>query len=157
MHGDDPPEAFTAALLHDIGRLVLSPHLEPELLTLLARSRGKGGLDERRAEIEILGVHHGELGQLIAQRWALHEVIAIGIAFHHNPEEVVEPKERLLCDTVCVADAVAKAIGFGLDTSEEEISHHAASRERIGLTDQGFEELCGLTEERVESVLAWYE
>ena len=151
------PESFTAALLHDIGHLVLSRHLEPELIAFLGSSRDKGGFDERRAEIEILGVHHGELGHLIAQHWALPEIIAQGIAFHHNPEDVTDPKHQLLCDTVCVADAVANAIGFGLGKSEEALSDCSASRGRIGLTDQGFEDLCALASDRVQGVLAWYE
>ena len=36
-----PPEAFTAALLHDVGKLVLCRHMKPEVLELLARAQAQ--------------------------------------------------------------------------------------------------------------------
>lgn len=152
-----PVEAFTAALLHDVGKLVLSRHMKPEVLELLARAQTQGGVDALHAEVEILEVHHGELGGLIAQHWGLPSIIVKGITFHHNPGDVFETREQLLCDTVCVANAAAKLCGFGLGDPEPAAKEHLESRERLGMTDAGFEELCEMLTERVEEVLSCYE
>jgi HD-like signal output (HDOD) protein len=57
-----PPETVTAALLHDVGKLVLARFLTPELLAGIADARIDGERSEMQAEIDVLGVHHGELG-----------------------------------------------------------------------------------------------
>ena len=57
-----PPDSFTVSLLHDIGKLTLSRFLDSDHLRWLAAAREQGGESSLRAEIEILGVHHGELG-----------------------------------------------------------------------------------------------
>jgi len=55
-----PPECFTAALLHDIGKIVLARFLSPDELKWLAEARDLGG-SSLQAEMEVLGVNHAEL------------------------------------------------------------------------------------------------
>lgn len=57
-----PPETYTAALLHDVGKLVMARFLGPEVLGRLAHAREQGGLCSLTAEREVLQMHHGELG-----------------------------------------------------------------------------------------------
>ena len=151
-----PAEAVAAALLHDVGRLVLSRHMKPEVLELLAQDQAVDGVDGLGAEMEILEVHHGEVGGLIAQNWKLPAIIVTGITYHHNPGDVEDPHEQLVCDVVCVANAVATVRGFGLGHGETSTDEARESCERLGMTDAGFQELCDLLSERVEQVLAWY-
>lgn len=80
-----PPEAFTAALLHDIGKLVMARALDAETLRRLADA---GKQDEQallRAEELCVGVNHAELGGHVARSWKLSETIVVGIGFHHDP------------------------------------------------------------------------
>ena len=55
-----PPECFTAALLHDIGKIVLARFLTPDQLRWLADARDFGGLSSLQAETEVLGVNHAD-------------------------------------------------------------------------------------------------
>ena len=103
-----PPETFTAALLHDLGKLVMSRFLSAKDLELIHRAQTEGGLDPLGAEIQILSVHHGELGGLIAQHWKLPERIVKGVIYHHAPAE----GNDVICDAVCVANLTAKSIGL---------------------------------------------
>lgn len=80
-----PPEAFTAALLHDIGKLVLNRFLDRDTAASVHRARAEAGLDFEAAEAAVLGIGHGALGGTIAQRWGLPDSIVIGIRFHENP------------------------------------------------------------------------
>ena len=81
-----PHESYTAALLHDVGKLVVARFLDEEARGLLRHAREQGSLSPVEAESEVLGVHHGEIGALVAQHWALPETIVEGIQHHHAPE-----------------------------------------------------------------------
>jgi HD-like signal output (HDOD) protein len=105
-----PPETATAALLHDVGKLVMSRYLRPPVLDLLAQARGSG-LQRLEAEREVLLVHHGELAGLMAQAWRLPESIVQAVGGHHEPSTVDSP----LAYAVHLCDVVAKAIGAGLE------------------------------------------
>ena len=64
-----PAEAVTAALIHDVGKLVLARFLDARPA---AGARGRPGARATRtsmqAEVDVLGVHHGQLGGLIARQ-----------------------------------------------------------------------------------------
>ena len=72
-----PPEAATAALLHDVGKLVMARFLDRSCSTSCA-ARQKQGATRIDAEAEVLGIDHAELGGLIARSWALPESLVRG-------------------------------------------------------------------------------
>ncbi|MCB9727100.1 MAG: HDOD domain-containing protein [Deltaproteobacteria bacterium] len=79
-----PAEVYPAALLHDVGRVVM--FLEaPELLRLV----DEGDWDSPElliaAEREICGVTHPELGAVACQQWGLPESIVHAVRVHHDP------------------------------------------------------------------------
>ncbi len=137
-----PPEAFVTALLHDVGKLVLSRYMAPDVLEFLNKAESVGGRDALHAETEILGIHHGELGGLIAQHWGLPDLIVQGIIFHHDASTVVDPHVQRISDVVQIADAAACAIGYGLGGAEPDFLEHASARERMGLSEVGFNDVC---------------
>src|SRR5262245_21758451 len=99
-----PVESFTAALLHDVGKLVMGRFLSAEDLELIRRSQAEGGLSALEAERQLLQVHHGELGGIVAQHWQLPDRIVKGIIYHHDP---ANGHDRV-CDVVYLANLVAK-------------------------------------------------
>jgi HD-like signal output (HDOD) protein len=101
-----PPETFAAALLHDIGKLVMGRFLSVEILGMLHRATTEGGLDPCAAESQILRVHHGELGGIVAQHWNLPESIVKGIIYHHTPSD----GNHIICDAVSLANQIAKSV-----------------------------------------------
>ncbi|MCK6544412.1 HDOD domain-containing protein [Myxococcota bacterium] len=102
------PEVFTAALLHDLGKLVMGSLLEPDDLAFLARAQHEGRLTPIQAEIELLGVNHAELGGLVAQNWHLPDAIVRGITYHHAPDDV----DDRLTDMVAVANRISCTCGI---------------------------------------------
>jgi HD-like signal output (HDOD) protein len=147
-----PPETYAAALLHDVGKLVLSRYLEPDILRVLSDAREEGHLSSLRAESELLGVHHGELGGLIAQYWKLPDRLVAGIIHHHTPDQAND----LVADVVHVANIAAKHVGAGHWAVEEDRQLHQPSLDRLHLTAQGFDGLCKQVEKRLERVMAQY-
>ncbi len=77
-----PEEAFTCGLLHDIGKLVLH-EIDPERLrAVLAETRARGAsFVEVEREWELPG--HSFLGEVIATKWGLPQVIRLAIRYHH--------------------------------------------------------------------------
>lgn len=147
-----PPETHAAALLHDVGKLVLARFLDPDVLRVLTLAREEGHLSSLRAETELLTVHHGELGGLIAQNWQLPPRLVTGIIHHHTPDLAND----IVADVVHVANVAAKRVGAGHALDEDERHVHPASLARLRLTEKGFDSLCRMVERRLEQVLAQY-
>lgn len=152
-----PIEAATAALLLDIGKLLLARYLDESLLQYLASAREQSGLSEERAEIEILGVNHAELGGLVAQHWNLPPIIVEGISYHHNPQDAYYAhSESIIAHTVAVSSLVADFILSGQDELPENTTMLAASKIRLGISSPDFKRLCFDMRERFHEVRAMY-
>ncbi len=147
-----PPETITAALLHDVGKLVMCRFLSEELLKALAVAHDNGGLTRMQAEYELLGVHHAELGGLIAQIWSLPDSLVRGICYHHSPALGVES----ICYGVYLSDVIANVVaGHREDNADVETFAHAMAE--LGLSAADFDEICTVVEGRFAEVLARFE
>jgi putative nucleotidyltransferase with HDIG domain len=102
--GLDRELAFTAGLLHDIGRLALAV-VEPDRLEEInARAASADLLD---AEREVLGYDHAMLGAELAKRWNFPEAIQ-DVMLHYSEPEPMQPMVRLVhlaCSMAGAAEA----------------------------------------------------
>ena len=147
-----PPECFTAALLHDIGKIVLARFLSPEELRWLADARDLGGMSSLQAETEVLGVHHAELGGLIAGNWKLPDRLILGVSFHHTPDA----GDDVVCDVVYLSNIAAKRIGEGVVRGPSEVVADEATLARLGITPGAWEDLILTLPASFEATLAQY-
>jgi putative nucleotidyltransferase with HDIG domain len=122
-------ELAVAALLHDVGRLVIS-RLHPGYKVYFdANSRTP---EQRlRDEREQLGIDHTLVGGVLARRWNLPQRIALAIERHHS-----EDAEGLAA-MVATADMAAH-YSQGEAVSPERLR---ASAERCGLTPEALRDL----------------
>ena len=122
-------ELALAALLHDVGRLVLL-RLYPGYTDLLAS--GATPEDRIQAERRELGVDHALVGGVLVRRWGLTPAIGAAIERHHAPD----------------ADGPAAAVALA-----DLVAHHsqgdAISAKRL---DQ-LAERCGLDADRVRGLV----
>ena len=93
----DSSEAFVAGLLHDVGKLLVLSAIEDVLQrnAAFAEREDAGWWD-------LVERYHVQLGQLLAQRWQLPELLGAVISTHHQPLEGLSPLTLL----VLRADAV---------------------------------------------------
>ncbi len=82
-------EAFTAGLLHDIGKIVLEQYAKTEA-GRVAAVRAEKGIPETEAETEVLGVDHASIGEWIAMRWNIPIRLREAILYHHRPFAALE-------------------------------------------------------------------
>jgi len=148
-----PAGLTTAALLHDIGKLLLARHLEPDLQRYLRLARESGGMAEERAEIEVLGVHHAELGGLVAQHWNLPPEIVEGISYHHAPQDsFFGDTDSTMAHGTLLCARVSEWLFAGGEGLPETDALLGAARLRLGLSAAAFAELCREVRERFDEV-----
>jgi len=80
----DAEDAFTAGMLHDVGKLVLAAHRPDELAQLVAAAR-ESGQPLHVVERERTGVTHAEIGAYLLTLWGLPHSIVEAVAHHHAP------------------------------------------------------------------------
>jgi putative nucleotidyltransferase with HDIG domain len=101
---------FTAALLHDIGKIVLNSFVKEAFDEIIKRV--KGGLTFVEAEREVLGIDHAEIGGQIAKRWNFPEEIIDAIQYHHEPRKGGPYARKVhICNVLCSS----LGIGAGVD------------------------------------------
>ena len=76
------PEVVTAALLHDLGQMLLDQVLDPDHF---GQARAYHG-DVTAAERELVDVDHAELGALLLEMWGIPWSISDAVRHHHQPE-----------------------------------------------------------------------
>ena len=79
-------EAFTAGLLHDIGKLILAANAPDKFAKTLADSTNK---QQPQSEVEkqAFGLGHDGIGGYLLALWGLPQSIVESVAFHHQPEQ----------------------------------------------------------------------
>lgn len=110
-----PDTAFTAGLLHDIGKSVLSGFLKDEYLRILEELMARALPDYTTGEREHLGIDHAEVGAILAENWKLPEIFRAVIRHHHEPAQATD-EFRTIVYTVHLGDILAMMAGYGTGT-----------------------------------------
>jgi len=116
----DENSIFTAALLHDVGKVVLSTYVAQEYAEIETMVKEEQ-LSFHQAEQRALGFDHAEIGGRLAELWEFPDSIAAAIRFHHEPEKA-PIKYRLLSELVSLSDGLVLMVGYG--TSVDGLSYH---------------------------------
>jgi putative nucleotidyltransferase with HDIG domain len=124
-------EAFTAGLLHDMGKILLGTFVEidDEPIKELVQNES---LSFNEAERRVLGIDHAEAAAELLQYWKLPENVVAAARWHHNPEEADE-KYRNIVDLVHVADILCIRMGWGIGSDGPLYCLNEAASERLGV------------------------
>ena len=109
-------DAFTAGLLHDVGKLILDEYIQKNKSAY--DDLKSNGTSSRKAEETLFGFDHSEIAALICEEWNLPEIQAHAIKFHHAPDSA---SDNELVYVLYLADYLARKCGLGtepMDASE---------------------------------------
>lgn len=142
--------AFTAGLLHGIGRLVLVT-LYPEQYDAVLRERKRLDGDLIDTERAMLGVDHLLAGAALAEHWQFSGTMQQAIAFYHAPET---PGAGFLATIVHVAHAVAHALDLAGDADELVPAVSSVAWTALGLSEEVWLHVFRETELQFEEMTA---
>lgn len=123
---------FTAALLKDIGVIVMDRHIH-DSMQAIRQAVLTEKVDLVTAERRILGVDHAQLGGRMAVNWNFSETLAETIRNHHLTE--VQAAIPLTTGMVYLADSMCSLSGINGDLFCGQMAHEEAIRDQLGLTE----------------------
>jgi len=137
-------DAFTAGLLHDVGKLILDEHIFERKSIFDKLSKKNNSF--LKAEEELFGFDHSEIASLICEQWHFPENQILAIKYHHDPSS---SQEMELAYFLHLADCLARKCGFGTEIIEESEMIKDNTLETIGFEE---EDLLPIMDEIIESV-----
>lgn len=99
---------FTAALLHDVGKIILNRHLQQALYAGSGPPEGQFTL--LALEQNLLHTDHAEVGMLLLQQWGLADKIAVPVGLHHTLDHAMS--KILFCRIVYLANQLTEGVGI---------------------------------------------
>jgi len=137
--------AFTAGLLHAVGKIVLAKYAREHREQLLQVSGADYITSE--AERQVFGADYAEVGAKIADNWNFPQELILSIGHHLQPEEA---KGRpLLAVIVYLGNIVCLRLGAGLTTGPRVVPISDYCTESTGISEDEMPALCEEVHENV--------
>jgi putative nucleotidyltransferase with HDIG domain len=147
-------EVFTAALLHDVGKLVLGGFVKNDLEQI--KTMVSKGIAFEVAEYMVIGTDHAEMtdhaeiGARILEKWAFPQDLVNAVNWHHDPETC--ENHCTLSDIVHISNTVGLRIGFGREMEGIRVEPSVSVTDRLGLEPVDLEVLAEQTLEGVNKL-----
>lgn len=142
---DEPEEISTAALLHDIGKVIIKLKMEEDYNNILSFVRDEE-ISMLDAERKILDTDHAEVGGWIAKVWCLPEKLAEPIACHHDIARSVTHQTKTA--VVHLANILVRASGFGFGGDDFVPPIQEGAWKKLGLHEYVLENIVQTIEDK---------
>jgi len=142
-------EAFTCALLHDLGKMVMMRNRVDQYAPVVDEvSRGDASF--RQAELRVFGFTHAHVGSLLALKWRFPSQLVEGILYHHDPDNA--PKHQRLAAIVCFANLMMRYLGIGIEKDSSMNLGEQSSARSLNLNQSSVEKLLNGVENLMSSM-----
>ena len=131
-----PAAAPTVALLHDVGKVLISDVLGSRAIELAGDISEADGVSLVEAELGMFGLHHGQAGVHAIRRWELPPSFVEAMATHHCPPGEV----GALATAVRAADELAHAIDDPGEDTDDNFTGAVPRRATNALSEIGIDE-----------------
>jgi len=140
---------FTAALVKDIGKVVLNQYVADsyEKINLLV---SKHEFSFKEAEKAVIGIDHAELGSMVAEKWNFSKKMVDIIKFHHSPGE--SEKSLLETSIVHMADTLCMMMGIGVGSDGLSYRFDNDVAERLNFSERDLQEAIAGFGEKIQKV-----
>jgi putative nucleotidyltransferase with HDIG domain len=128
IQGREDPILYTAALLHDVGKVIMGEYVQEYFQKIIGRVN-ESKCSFLVAEEEFIGINHANLGGRIAEHWNFPPEIRDAIAYHHRPD-LLEEEGSTNASLVYLSDQACLMMGLtgGIDalayTGLENVMRH---------------------------------
>ncbi len=129
-----PDKAFTAGLLHDVGKLAMAGSVADSYEDIREAATA-GRISFFEAETRVLGVGHAEIGGRLGELWNFDAEMVAAIRHHHEPAGA--PGESKLPFLIHLSDilCLTSGIGVGSDGLQYTIDHDLCKSHGIGIRE----------------------
>ncbi|MCP4613160.1 MAG: HDOD domain-containing protein, partial [Planctomycetes bacterium] len=132
--------AYTAGILHDVGKSVLSKFLTDSSTQMLQKLEKGDVEDYLEAEETMVGANHCSIGGELAKHWNLAPPLQEVISHHHHPSSAQE-QYRPLVYVVHLSDMIAMMGGSGTGTDSLGYTLDKNYTEYIPIDERGVEDI----------------
>ncbi len=144
---------YTAALLKDIGKLILGRFVafSFEEINILVNSKG---FSFNEAEKKVIGMNHEELGAMVGQKWRFSDKLIYIIRHHHLSNE--SAREDLETSLVYLADIICMMMGVCTGTDGLSYRFYSDVLKRMDLTEKDLQAIIaemGENQQKIENLL----
>ncbi|MDY6949956.1 MAG: HDOD domain-containing protein [Thermodesulfobacteriota bacterium] len=136
--GENSHVVFTAALLKDIGKVVLSQYVADSFEKINGLV-SQDGYSFKEAEKEVIGIDHAELGGLVTESWNFSSKMVNIIRNHHLSAETAEYDFET--SIVYLADTLCMMMGIGVGSDGLAYRFHREVADRLKLSERDFQEI----------------
>ena len=140
---------FTAALLKDIGKLILGRFVafSLEQINILVNAKGYSFND---AEKKIIGMNHEELGAMVAEKWHFSEKLIFIIGNHHLAD--VSARQDQATSLVYLADIICMMMGICTGADGLAYRFYSDVLKRLALSEKDLQGIIAATVENQQRI-----
>jgi putative nucleotidyltransferase with HDIG domain len=134
----EPEEVSVAALLHDIGKVVMILRFKEEYDKVMKEAEAEDMLI-MDAERKVFGITHADSGSWIAKKWNFPLSLVEVIEYHHRPG--LTKGMPINSAIVHMADILTRAVGFGFAGDNHVPAVNSGAWDMLGLKDADLREI----------------
>ncbi len=150
----DREEAFTAGLIHDVGKIVLDQFVHEDFMAVMNKVRAEDCL-LYEAESALLGLTHANVGYILAQKWNLPKKLQDPLSYHHTVG--LSKYNPQLTSIIHVADIFCRAFKIGHGGDNKIPSLDKSNVLELKLAPPDIEQLRDQTEKEIEKAEVFLE
>ncbi len=136
----DPEGAFSAGLLHDVGKLVLGCFLTEEAEVLRQQREAGDMATDVDLENRELGYNHAQVGGCLAEIWKLPPRLIEAITYHHSPH--TRATDDIAPAIVHIANHLAKLTFYEKDDRWQIGDLQPGACDEVGIKPKDLDDLC---------------
>jgi putative nucleotidyltransferase with HDIG domain len=144
--------AYTAGLLHDLGKVVLAINLGNYSDLLIEKIDSLEKQDFLIAERHFLETDHCEVGAKLAEHWKLPDVFKQIMTHHHYPSDGPEEFKELLY-VVHMADLTAMLLGSGTGVDTMYYSADPLAAEYVNISNKKYGKVMIKTADQYQKII----
>lgn len=146
----DSQLAYSAGLLHDIGKLALDETMPRSFAGIVEQAKSQQSCS-RTLEQKHLGLDHTILGKRLAAKWRLPNQIVLAIWLHHSDFHLLSQNmpEAKIAQVVQLADLIARQCGIGQSGSFDAPDSADKIAQSLAINPEQLEQIHRHLEEKV--------